>query len=77
MEQKVLQALAWPIYDVPRIFEISTRGFEPALPGIIGLSITVGLPLIGFPAKKEPWRMADLVLGYAIAAGVSFAFHSF
>jgi hypothetical protein len=74
MEQQLIQALAWPVYDVPKIFEIASKGVGPALPGLIELGVTLGPPLIGFPIKKPGWRWTDIVMGYALAAGISFAF---
>lgn len=74
MNQAILHAAAWPIYDVPKIFEISSKGIEPALPGIIGLGLLVALPVFNLPASKKGWRWVDIVLGYGLAAGVSFVF---
>ena len=74
MEQQLVRALAWPVYAVPRIFEISSNGVGPALPGLIGLGLTLGPPLVGIPWHSKGWRTLDIVLGYGMAAGVCFAF---
>ncbi len=66
---KIMQALMWPVNDIPAIFDIGTQGFGPALPALVEIGI-VGMVLFWDPFKK--WKWADLVLAYGGATAASF-----
>ena len=70
MEGQVLNALLWPVRDVPRIFEISQHGFASAMPGIIELAAATGIMV--FMPKKGAWTAVDLLLAYGAGAAISF-----
>jgi hypothetical protein len=70
MEGQILNALLWPVRDVPRIFEISSVGFGPAMPGILELAAAVGV--FSFMPKGKGWTIADVALAYGAGAAISF-----
>lgn len=72
MEGAVLDALLWPIRDVPRIFEISSAGFAPAMPGILALSAAAGVMMF---MPKGKWMPMDIALAYGAGAAVAFVMH--
>lgn len=68
-----MQALLWPVNDVPKIFEIGTRGASAALPGLVEVGL-VAYFVIMRPIKTgndQATTAIDLALGYAAASAAS------
>lgn len=72
MEGAILDALLWPVRDVPRIFEISSAGFAPAMPGILALSAATGVMMF---MPKGKFTAIDVALAYGAGAAVAFVMH--